>query len=110
MKKDQDRNEALFQLFEKCILYKTVCGNTKPFLDLDLILTDMGEYMASEDQKDLALKFLEFANPKQANVAFTKDKIFQSDSTSTLKAKYARPSMPYQVEKVKIQMSIYGSN
>jgi hypothetical protein len=33
MKKGIDRNEALFQLFEKCILFKTVCKSTIPLLE-----------------------------------------------------------------------------
>jgi hypothetical protein len=36
IKKGLDRNQALFHLFEKCILYKTVCKNLQIILDLDL--------------------------------------------------------------------------
>jgi hypothetical protein len=84
IKKGLDRNEALFQLFEKCILFKTVCKSTKAFLDLDLILADMAEYMANEDLRMLGMKYLELSNPKQANVAFAKDRLYNSDSTRML--------------------------
>ena len=106
MKKGLDRNEALIGLFEKCILYKTVCKSTKVLLELDLIIADMAEYMAHEDLKMLAMKYLELSNPKQANVAFIKDKIYNSDSTRTLSKQFAKPSMPYQIEKIKVHMSM----
>lgn len=88
-------------------MLKTVSKSTKALLDVDLILSDIGEYMAAEDLKMLALKYLELSNPKQANVAFTKDRIYNSDSTRTLSKQYARPSIPYQIEKIKVHMSIY---
>lgn len=94
-------------MFEKCILFKTVCKSTKVLLDLDLIIADMAEYMASEDLKMLGMKYLELSNPKQANVAFIKDKIYNSDSTRLLTKQFAKPSIPYQVEKVKVHMSIF---
>lgn len=81
MKKGMDRNEALYLLFEKSILLKTVCKNSQALADFDLILSDFGEYLANEDVIALALKYLEFANPKQANVAMIKDRIYGSDST-----------------------------
>ena len=81
MKKGTDRFEALFQLFEKCILYKTVCKNLKVIVDFDLIVSDIAEYMAHEELSSLALKYLELNNPKQVNVAIIKDRVFNSDST-----------------------------
>jgi hypothetical protein len=48
MKKGMDRNEALFNLFEKCILLKTVCKSTKVILDFDLIMSDIAHLVASE--------------------------------------------------------------
>jgi hypothetical protein len=48
IRKGENRNEVLFLLFQKCILLKTVCKSTKPLLDLDLITSDMAEYMAHE--------------------------------------------------------------
>jgi hypothetical protein len=59
-----DRNEALFQLFERCVLFKTVCKSTKPLLDVDLIFSDMAEFLANEDLRHVALKYLELTNPK----------------------------------------------
>lgn len=76
IKKGMDRNEALYILFEKSILLKTVCKNCKVLNDFDLILSDIGEYLAHEDISALALKYLEFANPKQPNVALIKDRIY----------------------------------
>lgn len=64
MKKGIDRNEALYLLFEKCILFKTVCKSTKVIPDFDIILSDMGEYLAHEDLRMLALKYLELGNPR----------------------------------------------
>ncbi len=94
-------------MFEKCILFKTVCKSTKPLLDLDLIITDMAELMNSEDLKMLSLKYLELSNPKQANVAFAKDRIYTSDSTRFVTKQFARPPIPYQIEKLKVHMSIF---
>lgn len=59
-----ERNEALFLLFEKCILLKTVCKSTKALVDFDLTVTDMAEYLSSENLKALAMKYLELSNPK----------------------------------------------
>ena len=76
-----DRHEALYLLFEKCILLKTVCNNKQPMTDFDLVVHDMAEYMGHENLKQLAMKYLDLTNHKQANVAILKDKIFTSDST-----------------------------
>jgi len=59
-----DRNEALFLLFEKCILLKTVCKSTVSMLDQDLISCDMADYMANENLRHLALKYLDICDPK----------------------------------------------
>ena len=62
--------------------------------------------MASEDLKGLAMKYLEMTcDPKQCNVAYTKDRVFNSDSTRSLAKQFVRPSFPYQVEKLRVQMS-----
>jgi hypothetical protein len=81
MKKGMDRNEALYLLFEKSILLKTVCKHSKIINDFDLVLSDMGEYLINEDVPTLAMKYLELANPKNFNVAMIKDRIFNSDSS-----------------------------
>jgi hypothetical protein len=81
MKKGVDRNEALFQLFEKCILFKAVTKSSKALLDIDLVICDLAEFMTVEDRRDLALKYLDgFGNPQQSNVALLKDRVFNSDS------------------------------
>ena len=64
----------------------------------------MADYMTHEDLRHLAVKYLEIVNPKQANVAFTKDRIFNSDSHRVKQS--GRPSIPYQIEKIRIHMSI----
>lgn len=79
-KKNMDRNEALFQLFQKVILFKTVCRQTASIVDQDLVISDMAELMTSEDLRHLSMKYLDLANPKQANVALTKDRVFNSDA------------------------------
>jgi hypothetical protein len=109
MKKGMDRNESLFQLFEKCILFRAVTKtNAKLLVDLDLIVSDASEFLVAEDMRALAYKYLELiGNPKQPNVAFAKDRVFNSDSTRMLAKQFARPSVPYQVEKIKVQMSQY---
>lgn len=91
MKKGIDRNQALFLLFEKCILYKTVCKNLKIIVDLDLIITDIAEYMASEELTTLALKYLELSNPKQPNVAIIKERIYNSDSARLVNKSFVKP-------------------
>lgn len=53
----------------------------------------MAEYMASEDLKQLALKYLDLVNPKQMNAALIKDKIFNSDSFRNRHG--SRPTIPY---------------
>ena len=95
IKKGMDRNEALYLLFEKSILLKTVCKNNKVLNDFDLILSDMGEYLANEDINTLALKYLELANPKQPNVAMTKDRIYGSDTTRITHKQFVKPHLPY---------------
>jgi hypothetical protein len=64
MKKGMERNEAMYLLFEKCILLKTVCKSSKALVDFDLIVTDMAEYLSNENMKTLAMKYLELSNPK----------------------------------------------
>lgn len=109
IKKGMNRNECLFQLFEKCILFRTVTKtNAKLLVDLDLIVSDISDYLVAEDMRALAFSYLEaVGNPKQPNVAFAKDRVFNSDSTKLLTKQFVRPSMPYQVEKIKVQMSQY---
>lgn len=84
MRKGMDRTEALYTLFDKCILLKKVCANNVPIVDFDLIVCDMAEIMNNENLKAIALKFLESAHYKQANVCFLKEKIFVSDSTKSV--------------------------
>ena len=91
IKKGMDRNEALYLLFEKSILLKTVVKNNKSLNDFDLILADMGEYLANEDIPSLAMKYLELANPKQPNVAMIKDRIYGSDSTRITHKQFVKP-------------------
>lgn len=107
IKKGMNRNECLLQLFEKCVLFRTVTKtNAKLLVDLDLIVSDTAEFLVSEDMRALALKYLDLmGNPKQPNVAFAKDRVFNSDSTRLLAKQFVRPSMPYQVEKIRVQMS-----
>lgn len=47
MKKGMERNEALFLLFEKCVLLKTVCNNKTSIVDFDLIVHDMAEFLSN---------------------------------------------------------------
>lgn len=67
----------------------------------------MAEYMAQEDLRVLGMKYLQLCNPAQPNVAFAKDRIFNSDSINKVNVK-ARPPVPYQIEKIKVHMSIYA--
>lgn len=60
---------------------------------MDLITTDIAEYMAHEELSNLALKYLNISNPKQANVAFIKDRIYNSDSLRNKQG--SRPQIPY---------------
>lgn len=46
---------------------------------MDLVVSDIAEYMTHEELSQLALKYLDISNPKQPNVAFIKDRIFNSD-------------------------------
>lgn len=67
IKKGNERNESLFQLFEKVILFNLATkGNAKQMsVDVDLILSDAAEFLVSEDMRALAYKYLEIgANPK----------------------------------------------
>ena len=80
IKKGMNRNEALYQLFERCFLLKTACKSTKMILNMDLIVADMAEYLANDNLKRLAIKYLDFCNPKQANVSLIKERIYYSDS------------------------------
>jgi len=60
--------------------------------------------MAHEQLSGLALKYLDISNPRQPNVALAKDRIFNNDSFRNKQG--ARPSVPYQVEKIKVHMSL----
>ena len=109
IKKGNDRNESLFQLFEKCILFQKVCQSKSHITDFDLVATDVAEFLIGEDMKQLAMKYLEInANPKQSNVAYLKDRVFNSDTTRSLAKQFVRPTFPYQVEKIRVQMSQYA--
>lgn len=81
MKKGIDRNEVLFLMFQKCIILKTIGKGTKPLLDFDLILSDMGEYMSCDELNLLAMKYLQLGNPKQTNIGIIADRIYMNDST-----------------------------
>jgi len=82
--KGQDRNECLFQLFEKIIIYKTVTKQTDRLTDLDLVFADFAEYMAHEDLKFLSMKYTELCNLKQQNIAMVRDRIYHSDDTFSI--------------------------
>jgi hypothetical protein len=89
------------------ILFSTVTKG-KSLLDVDLVIADTAEYLAAEDMSGLAMKYLELnASAKQSNVAYAKDRVFNSDSTKSLQKQFVRPAFPYQVEKVRVQMSQY---
>ncbi len=96
-------------MFEKCILFRTVTkSNAKLLTDLDLIVTDAADFLVGEDMRALAYKYLDLiGNPKQPNVAFAKDRVFNSDSTRSIAKQVVRPAFPYQTEKIKVQMSQY---
>jgi hypothetical protein len=64
-------------------------------------------FMGAEGLKSLAMKYLELANPKQANIAMLKDRVFHSDSTRQVQRTHAKPPQPYQIEKLKIWKSVY---
>ena len=97
MKKGAERNETLFLLLEKCIIFRAVTkSHTKPQLDIDLIVSDAAEYLAAEDLGGVALKYLHLTgSSKQSNVAFISDRIFNSDSTKSLQKQFSRPAFPY---------------
>ena len=100
IKKGQDRNEIMFQLFEKIVLFKAATKGSpagqKQSVEVDLVIADMAEFLNAEGYKDIAMRYLEkSANGKQSNVAFAKDRIFKSDSTHALASQFARPQFPY---------------
>jgi len=109
MKKGADRNESLFQLFEKCILFRAVIKtNAKLLPELDLIAADAADFLVAEDFRRLAYNYLELVgNPKQPNVAFALDRVYNSDSSRSVGSLAVKPPFPYQVEKIKVQMSQY---
>jgi hypothetical protein len=50
----------MFQLFEKCILFQRVTkSQSKNLTDIDLIVTDVAEFLVSEDLRALAIKYLD---------------------------------------------------
>jgi hypothetical protein len=66
-------------------------------------VSDTADFLVSEDMRVIALKYLDLiGNPKQPNVAFAKDRVFNSDSTRMLAKQFVRPSMPYQVEMIRV--------
>ena len=71
------------------------------------MLVDVADLLAGEDLRGLAFKYLSTGNSKQCNVAYLKERVYNSDSTRTLNKVYSRPDYPYQVEKIRVQMSIY---
>lgn len=109
MKKGVDRNESLFQLFEKCVLFRAVIKtNAKLLPELDLIAADAADFLVAEDFRRLAYNYLELVgNPKQPNVAFALDRVYNSDSCRSVGSLAVKPPFPYQVEKIKVQMSQY---
>jgi hypothetical protein len=64
IRKGMDRNEALYLLFEKVFIYNEACKNTKPLLDIDLIVTDVAEFLIHEDPRlaPVAIKILQSGN------------------------------------------------
>lgn len=109
IKRGGERNECMFQLFEKCILFQRVTkSQVKNLTDIDLIVADVAEFLVSEDLRALAIKYLDqSANGKQCNVAYIKDRVFNSDSTRMLAKQFVRPTFPYSIEKIRVQMSQY---
>ena len=57
-------------------------SQAKALLDLDLIVADAADVLTAEGMRELAFKYLDFiGNPKQPNVAYSRDRIYNSDST-----------------------------
>ena len=57
-KQGVDKNEALFHLFQKIILLRQACKSATPNKDFDLVVADLGEFLNTEQQGYLAMKFL----------------------------------------------------
>jgi len=62
IKKGMPREDAVYLLFEKSILLKTVCNNKQPIQNFDLVMTDMAELLNGEQLKSLGCKFLDIAS------------------------------------------------
>lgn len=105
IRKGQDKDEALYLLFEKVSLYRLTCKSNKALLDLDLIVSDVAEFLVHEDAKlaPVAMRFLDSCNYKQANVALMKDRLYNGRQVFMNQ----KPPQPFQVEKIRVHMSIH---
>jgi protein transport protein SEC31 len=77
-KQGVDKNEALFHLFQKTILLKTACPQTQSTEDIDLIMADFGEFLNSEQQSFIAMKYLQTSSISCSKAANLKHRIFNS--------------------------------
>ena len=97
-----DKFEAVLHLLEKSILMMRATGATQANEDICLILADFGEFLSSEQQTHLAMKYMYAAGQQNGRVNELRHKIFLSDPQ--LQQTCPKPPVPFQVSQIRIQV------
>jgi hypothetical protein len=102
-KQEKTREKALFDLFQRFILYKlaTESLNDKRKFDFDTneiynaVLVEVSQYLTSQAEfATLALKYLSFSSKPSQDVLSLKDRIFNSNF-ATFNGRVVKPILPY---------------
>ena len=84
------------------------CKNSPSNEDIDLIIADFAEFLTSEQQTALAMKYLHMATATDLNVAELKHKLFVAEPE--LQKSYKQPQLPYVINQIKIQVQQSNSS
>lgn len=111
-KQEKTREQALFELFQRYILFKLAIEGSSSRRhqefdqneDYNNVLADISRYLTSQtDLATLALKYLSFSSGPTDEVLCLKDRIFNSNF-STFNGRVAKPIAPFQVERLRVQI------
>lgn len=105
--REQTRERALFDLFTKFVFFKLaleqsdMSGEVERQRDFDLILTEIGRYMTSDEQAALTfMKYLNMASEPSQDLACLKERLYKAHE-SAMCGRVQLPPSPYSVVRAK---------
>lgn len=112
-KQEKTREQALFDLFERYILFKISIDSSnndrRSSFDqnthYNATLVEISRYLTSQAETAiLALKYLSFTSGPTHDVLCLKDRIYNSNFSTFNGSRVQRPIVPFQVQRLKVQI------